>query len=149
MSEPLRICRVCGITAATEEELGLFKKDPGAKYGRSSICRSCDSSKKRKEYNNLDSYSKRLTIAARSIRKNGMDITEEEFLEYKDNASKCCICDKVLYSDTDKHLDHNHSTGKIRGVLCTNCNIALGHTQDNIAILRNMIKYLEQNSKEN
>lgn len=44
-------------------------------------------------------------------------------------------------------LDHCHTTGKIRGMLCTNCNTVLGNAKDNTDVLRSAINYLE-NYKE-
>lgn len=40
-------------------------------------------------------------------------------------------------------VDHCHKTGKIRGLLCTDCNHALGRFKENISILKNAIRYLE------
>jgi len=40
-------------------------------------------------------------------------------------------------------VDHCHSTGKIRGLLCHNCNRALGLMQDNVETLQNAIDYLK------
>lgn len=42
-------------------------------------------------------------------------------------------------------IDHNHKTGKVRGLLCPHCNFLLGHAKDNIEILQNAITYLEAN----
>lgn len=39
-------------------------------------------------------------------------------------------------------VDHNHTTGVIRGILCHQCNVLLGHAKDNVGILSNAIKYL-------
>ena len=41
-------------------------------------------------------------------------------------------------------IDHDHITGKTRGLLCLNCNIALGHVQDNPSRLRLMVAYLDK-----
>jgi len=41
MSEYLRVCRVCGLEAWTEEDLEQFKKDKGSRYGRDTICKKC------------------------------------------------------------------------------------------------------------
>ena len=43
-------------------------------------------------------------------------------------------------------LDHCHYTGKVRGVLCMGCNIALGHIEDSVTILEKAIIYLEERS---
>jgi hypothetical protein len=40
-------------------------------------------------------------------------------------------------------IDHDHKTGKIRGLLCYNCNLAIGNAFDDIARLMAMIRYLE------
>jgi hypothetical protein len=42
-------------------------------------------------------------------------------------------------------VDHDHKTGKVRGLLCSNCNLILGYSKDNIQILKNTIKYLKKN----
>jgi hypothetical protein len=58
---------------------------------------------------------------------------------------KCAIC-KCHYSTFKKRLaiDHDHKTGKIRGLLCHHCNSALGNFRDRICILVSAIKYLEE-----
>ena len=45
---PLRFCRVCGLEAYTEEDLGLFVKSENCKYGRDNYCRKCRSEYGRK-----------------------------------------------------------------------------------------------------
>lgn len=40
-------------------------------------------------------------------------------------------------------VDHCHDTGKVRGLLCFNCNVGIGSLQDDIEMLRKAIKYLE------
>ena len=42
------------------------------------------------------------------------------------------------------HIDHDHKTGEIRGLLCIKCNRALGLVGDNIDTLANLIKYLRR-----
>jgi hypothetical protein len=56
----------------------------------------------------------------------------------------CAVCSKPCKSGRRLAVDHCHETSKVRGLLCMNCNNALGRVNDNIEILRNMIKYLER-----
>ena len=41
-------------------------------------------------------------------------------------------------------IDHDHKTGKIRGILCRTCNLALGHAKDSVVVLSGLITYLEE-----
>lgn len=64
---------------------------------------------------------------------------------------KCLLCgihESLVIRKTEVigklHVDHCHITGKVRGLLCFNCNSLLGHCNDNISILKNAINYLER-----
>lgn len=54
----------------------------------------------------------------------------------------CAICLKPSRDGTNLRIDHNHETGKIRGLLCENCNFGLGHFKDNSEVLLSAVKYL-------
>lgn len=51
---------------------------------------------------------------------------------------KCMICNRKTFL----HIDHCHSTGKVRGLLCKNCNLGIGLFKDNPEILKSCIEYL-------
>lgn len=55
----------------------------------------------------------------------------------------CAICGRHQ-SELNKSLfvDHNHETGKIRGLLCSKCNFGIGIFKDDVKLLRNGIEYL-------
>ncbi len=60
----------------------------------------------------------------------------------------CKICARPLTYEGTKGrdlpvLDHDHSTKKLRGVLCTPCNLMLGYAKDSPAVLRIAANYLE------
>jgi hypothetical protein len=77
-------------------------------------------------------------------------ITPEERNEmFKNQNGKCAICGRHQ-SEFKKifNLDHNHSTGKIRGLLCFRCNCMLGFATDDLNILKKAIKYLEMTDEQ-
>jgi hypothetical protein len=57
--------------------------------------------------------------------------------------NKCAICGFPFNSKRKGFVDHCHKTNKVRGLLCTKCNSLLGMANDNIEILKNAIKYLQ------
>ncbi len=69
-----------------------------------------------------------------------------------DQDYKCKICKNMedAYHQHGKlkrlSIDHDHSTGKIRGLLCTRCNTAIGLLKDSIGLLESAIKYLSIHS---
>jgi hypothetical protein len=73
-------------------------------------------------------------------------ITPEQYLEMYTKQNGCCaICGKHQ-TELKKTLgvDHNHTTGKNRGLLCFNCNITIGKFNDDINMLVLAINYLKQ-----
>lgn len=56
---------------------------------------------------------------------------------------KCNICGKHHLDTIPLNVDHCHTTKIVRGLLCRNCNTALGHLQDSVLLLKNAIKYLK------
>jgi hypothetical protein len=55
----------------------------------------------------------------------------------------CRICCRAFNSDDVKmHIDHNHDTKAVRGLLCLNCNVLLGHAKDSVATLLHAAMYL-------
>ena len=71
------------------------------------------------------------------------NMSSETYIALFDSQNgKCAICG--LYSKIDLAVDHDHKTGKIRGLLCKSCNLSLGHAKDNIDVLEKMILYLKR-----
>ncbi len=56
---------------------------------------------------------------------------------------KCAVCRKPFDETSKPNVDHNHDTKEFRGLLCRNCNLALGHLGDCIEVLERAIAYLK------
>jgi hypothetical protein len=81
------------------------------------------------------------------LKKFGITVEQRNAI-LKNQGNVCAGCG----SDTpnwkgDWHVDHCHSTGFIRGILCHNCNTALGRVKDDPEVLRSLARYLESNGK--
>ena len=74
------------------------------------------------------------------------NITVEEYdLLLKAQNNSCAICGgPPSVVGNNLHVDHNHTTGKNRGLLCGHCNLILGQSKENKDILRKSIEYLEK-----
>jgi hypothetical protein len=72
------------------------------------------------------------------------NITKEDYenmLSIQNNV--CAICKRPNKQKRRLCVDHDHETGKIRGLLCVDCNVALGNVNESKEILMTMINYLE------
>lgn len=109
-------CHTCNEVKPASE----FHKNSGKRGGLSEHCKSC---------RNTNIVEKRYNLSKGQL---------EQMKKQVDN--KCQICNNEL----PLAVDHCHSTGKVRGLLCGNCNNGLGRFKDNISYLKNAIKYLEE-----
>jgi hypothetical protein len=71
-------------------------------------------------------------------------LTNEQFISLltKQN-NRCYICETIEPS----HVDHDHATGAVRGILCRQCNTGLGQFRDSTELLRKAIIYLDEYTK--
>jgi len=72
-------------------------------------------------------------------------LTREAFTAIFQTQNSCCaICGNELELwSAHSHIDHDHKTGRVRGILCHHCNIGLGNFRDNSTSLAAVITYLE------
>jgi len=71
-------------------------------------------------------------------------ITLQDYNDLNEFGNKvCCICEKPCPSGRQLAVDHDHSNGVVRGLLCIKCNKGLGNFNDNIELLKAAIQYLE------
>ena len=76
-------------------------------------------------------------------------LTDDQYtrmLTDQNGLCKICKTNCSLISSGKLVIDHNHRTGKIRGLLCGSCNVMLGNARDSAEILRSGAEYLEQTS---
>lgn len=97
--------------------------------------------------NKLRSYQKHI--------KRSYNLSWEDYVIFLEKQNfKCAICNKDLvvpgqgeYNGNDTAVvDHNHTTGIVRGLLCRKCNKALGGFSDSAVILQTALNYVKDNS---
>ena len=161
-----KICSRCNIN----KKLIMFKKDSRRWDQRHGVCNKCIG-EQHKLRMNIDSayrlrinsikskyyYSNKGSKNNRIYRQNNRRNRKAYLLQKMYNLSlgnynklftkqkgKCAICCTKLVRSKSIHVDHDHITHKIRGLLCHNCNLGLGHFKDRINILKKAIQYLEK-----
>jgi hypothetical protein len=83
-------------------------------------------------------------VDARNAVKYGMTVRDfHDLMERQDHA--CAICRTIDWGIKGPQTDHCHTSGQVRGVLCTSCNNGLGRFKDDPARLRRAADYLEAN----
>lgn len=125
----VRLCRKCGEAPAKSTKTS------------NSWCRECCKAYERQRWSKMD-HKVRATKALK--RAYGIDFNDYEKLVIAQNY-KCKTCNTDVETTPGPLkgvVDHCHTTGKIRGILCNHCNKALGLIYDNTNTLSNMIVYL-------
>jgi len=99
-------------------------------------------SKNREYYKNNGERVRACARKSKMIRKYGItpEVYKDMFV-YQEGA--CAICGTPPPIDRKLAVDHDHLTGKVRGLLCQKCNVVLGGANDSIEILTKAIKYLK------
>ena len=139
----MKTCPRCKETKPYNE----FYKAKERKDGYRSTCKACCFLQHRDWYRKSSTKRRQQTkdeIRASNLKKKyGITIEEYEELVQAQN-STCAICgtDDPGRRLANWAIDHCHETGKVRGLLCHQCNMGLGSFKDNGYILVNAIKYL-------
>jgi hypothetical protein len=123
------------------KDLSEFHKSKAASDGLNYVCKSCKSQKAKGAYQKWSPEQKEKHKVRRMKYLYGL--SEEEYA-YLQSQNACGICGAASSSRGNLCVDHDHATGKVRGVLCTECNLALGYLKDNVALLQSAIDYLKK-----
>lgn len=82
-------------------------------------------------------------ISADRKRKSLYGLSSQEFETMKlAQGNSCMICKRDFDTCGGPRVDHSHSTGDVRALLCNSCNVGLGHFFDNVGLLGSAISYL-------
>lgn len=151
------VCRDCNQEKQAEE----FNRDSSTKTGRSRYCRKCwvDRRVRQHEADKADPermkrrLKKNLAWGRKNMRKRNnrflYGLEEEEYQAILDRqGGVCAICrnpERTVKNGKVCNLsvDHDHKTGKVRGLLCNSCNNLLGRAKDDPNTLRAAATYLE------
>jgi transcription elongation factor Elf1 len=138
-----------------QSDLSEFTKDKTRSDGLDKRCKSCKkriakayySTHKEKFKENGRNFQRKnpeWMTAKRLARRYGLDLkTYKSMLAAQ--SGKCAICNRDG-SEFSRRMavDHNHKTGAVRGLLCTNCNTVLGKMNDNPALFLKAAEYLNE-----
>jgi C4-type Zn-finger protein len=144
-----KYCPSCGKWKKSSE----FYKSSNSSDGLSGHCKECMKNRIAMDSMNGKHYRKygrayynenKSKELSRALVKNYGITREDKRAMLESQNYKCPICGQTLELDGRKtHLDHDHKTGKIRGVLCDKCNKGLGNFNDDIERMKSAIAYLE------
>lgn len=131
-------CSKCGEVKSLDE----FYRNKENRSGRYSYCKKCQKeSSKRWARDNPESIQK----TNRKVRlKREYGITQAEYLRMlRVQKDGCAICGEKNHDGQELCIDHDHKTGRVRGLLCHNCNRALGLVEDDPERLKKLAAYVQ------
>lgn len=80
------------------------------------------------------------------LKKYGLTLEDHiKLVERSGNKCEICGSDNLYSGKTRLSIDHDHDSGKVRGLLCNNCNLGIGHFEHKEELLMSAIKYLKTN----
>lgn len=128
--EPIRRCPDCGET----KSLDAFPRNRASSRGRATYCKPCHANRTRACIRRIHGSGRLFQLG----RRYGLDEIDIGWLLLRQN-NGCAICK----NETRLHVDHDHETGRVRGLLCLNCNNGLGMFDDRVELMQKAIRYLE------
>ena len=143
-----RECTTCGIYQLWEnysrKSAKRYKTSPKLNQTLQPICKQC-ANKKTKEWRLAQSPERIKHLYY--MRKYGLSF-EEFSARWQSQQGKCKICERIMNSQAGTGdsvcVDHCHTTGKVRGLLCNECNRGLGYFRDNPSSIIKAALYLAE-----
>ena len=141
-----KICTYCNI----EKESIEFSNKKAGKLGIASYCKKCININSKKYY---QENKEKILVQHKKWKDNHKDyqlkslynITAEQYNQMLEAQNcVCAICKNTESTKNYKlHVDHDHQSGKVRGLLCGKCNRMIGLANDNNEILEKASTYLK------
>ena len=139
----MKVCSHCRQAKPLDEYYIAKKKLKSGKIKETPryICKACDKKAKRAR----DKRTPEQRANKHLLDKYGITLEQKREM-IRMQGCKCAICPVKLSDEvlSKSHVDHCHETGKIRGVLCNNCNRGIGHLMHDSQILLNASRYVER-----
>jgi len=134
----MKTCREC----KEEKPVGEFHKAKVNKDGRENRCKVC----KKKASQTPEAKEARRARSYKYVLKHFYGMTLEEYDDMLNSqGGRCAICQTDTPGASGRfHVDHNHTTGAVRGLLCNGCNVALGHFKDSPSNCLEAYRYLKE-----
>ena len=129
--------------------VSYFYRESSIVRGYRYACKKCEAPRFN-NYRNTPGVKKRIAENKRRWNRARMYNFPPELYDQRlaEQGNVCAICGTNTPGGRGEfHADHNHETNPPRGVLCHNCNVALGNFQDNPEILQSAIDYLNKYSE--
>ena len=120
----------------TFKDLDDFPRNRASKNGRASYCKPCHNEVTRLQKQKQHGSEKQFLLRLRY----GVDEAQVAWMALQ-QGGKCAICRE----GPAEHVDHDHDSKTIRGLLCFNCNRALGYFHDDLDTLYRAADYREAN----
>lgn len=127
----MKICKRCG----KQKDADQFRRIPGNRDGLDTKCVPCarEYDRERQPRYRRRSFANKLQLR--------YGVSFDQWSEMLiGQGGRCAVCCEQLIN---VHLDHDHSSGQVRGLLCPSCNLAEGHLASNPARARALAEYME------
>ena len=85
---------------------------------------------------------KRLANQRRWWRERVYGITDEIYEQMLESQGNACACCRSPFGESRPHIDHDHETGLVRGLLCRGCNVGIGALGDDLEGVQRAAAYL-------
>lgn len=153
LEDNVKACSNCKLKLSSTNFWSSSNKRGGRGKTLNAQCKACRTIKQRayrlknreKHLQWMRDYHKENKIAFannRLLRKYG--ITYDEKIELMEQQGfECAICYADLSNVSEAFVDHDHTSGKVRGILCSNCNSGLGFFKDQVELMINAGVYLD------